>query len=48
MTDGRPSNRELWQQAFDAAPMRDVDHETMSGIALEPVYGPDDGEFPGQ
>jgi methylmalonyl-CoA mutase N-terminal domain/subunit len=28
--------------------MRDATFTTMSGIALEPVYGPDDGEFPGQ
>jgi len=44
----RPSNRELWQQAYEASKLRDADFETMSGIPLEPVYGPDDGEFPGQ
>ena len=44
-----PTNRELWQQAFDESPLRDADFTTMSGIPLEPVYGPDDdGEFPGQ
>jgi len=42
------TNRELWQQAYDASKLRDVDHETMSGIPLDAVYGPDDGEFPGQ
>ena len=42
------SRREQWQAAFDAAPSRDVDFETMSGIPLAPVYGPGDGEFPGQ
>src|SRR5207237_9750046 len=31
-----------------AAPTRDVDAETMSGVPLEPVYGPEDGTFPGQ
>jgi methylmalonyl-CoA mutase N-terminal domain/subunit len=41
------TNRELWEQAYSASPVRDVDYETMSGIPLEPVYGPDDGEFPG-
>jgi methylmalonyl-CoA mutase N-terminal domain/subunit len=41
------TNREIWERAFDESKLRDVDHETMSGIALEPVYGPDDGEFPG-
>jgi methylmalonyl-CoA mutase N-terminal domain/subunit len=43
-----PTNRELWQKVFDAAKLRDTDFETMSGIPLDPVYGPDDGEFPGQ
>jgi methylmalonyl-CoA mutase N-terminal domain/subunit len=42
------SNRERWQEAFDAARVRDVDFDTMSGVPVEPVYGPDDGEFPGQ
>ena len=27
--------------------MRDVDAETMSGVPVEPVYGPEDGDFPG-
>ena len=30
------------------SPTRDADFETMSGVPVEPVYGPDDGEFPGQ
>jgi methylmalonyl-CoA mutase, N-terminal domain len=42
------SNRELWQEAFGASKLRGTDTSTMSGIPLEPVYGPDDGEFPGQ
>ena len=25
-----------------------ADFATMSGVPVEPVYGPDDGEFPGQ
>jgi methylmalonyl-CoA mutase N-terminal domain/subunit len=41
------TNRELWEQAYATSPVRDVDYETMSGIPLEPVYGLDDGEFPG-
>ncbi|MDQ1461454.1 MAG: methylmalonyl-CoA mutase, N-terminal domain [Actinomycetota bacterium] len=28
--------------------MRDSAFTTMSGVAVDPVYGPDDGEFPGQ
>jgi methylmalonyl-CoA mutase, N-terminal domain len=46
-TNREITNREIWQQSFDGSKLRDVDHETMSGIPLEPVYGPDDGEFPG-
>ena len=43
-----PTNRERWDEAFEASRLRDADFSTMSGIPLEPVYGPDDGEFPGQ
>jgi methylmalonyl-CoA mutase N-terminal domain/subunit len=39
--------REDWEAAYRSAPLRDADFETMSGIPLEPVYGPDDAEFPG-
>jgi methylmalonyl-CoA mutase N-terminal domain/subunit len=43
-------SRREWEATFDAAPKRDVDAETMSGIPLEPVYGPPDGAggWPGQ
>ncbi len=42
--------RELWQQAFDASAHREADYRTMSGIPLDPVYGPADGsgDYPGQ
>jgi methylmalonyl-CoA mutase, N-terminal domain len=43
-----PGPRDEWRAAYDAAPKRDVLAETLSGVPLEPVYGPDDGEFPGQ
>ena len=36
-----------WREAFDAAPTRDTDFVTLSGIPVEPVYGPEEGEFPG-
>ena len=39
--------REQWQTAFDTGKVRDEPFTTMSGVPLEPVYGPDDGEFPG-
>src|SRR5437870_4872269 len=36
-----------WRQDYDAAAKRDVDAETMSGVPLDPVYGPEDAEHPG-
>jgi methylmalonyl-CoA mutase N-terminal domain/subunit len=42
------SPREEWERQYAASPLRDADFETMSGIPLDAVYGPDDGEFPGQ
>ncbi len=42
------TNRQRWEAEFGASPRRDVGFATMSGIPVEPVYGPDDGEFPGQ
>src|SRR5438270_789818 len=42
------TKRDEWREAYETAQKRDVDGETMSGIPLEPVYGPDDGPFPGQ
>jgi methylmalonyl-CoA mutase, N-terminal domain len=42
--------RELWQEAFDRSGHREADYRTMSGIPLDPSYGPADGsgEYPGQ
>src|SRR5438046_9047637 len=40
--------RERWREAYDAAPQRDADFETMSGIPLAPLYGPDTAGFPGE
>ncbi len=42
------TNRERWEAAFGASRLRDVPFSTMSGIPLDPVYGPADGEFPGE
>jgi methylmalonyl-CoA mutase N-terminal domain/subunit len=47
-TEQTPSNRQIWEDAFGASRIREDDYATMSGVPLEPVYGPDDGEFPGQ
>jgi methylmalonyl-CoA mutase, N-terminal domain len=42
------SPRDRWQEAYAASKIRTADYSTMSGIPLEPVYGPDDGAFPGE
>jgi methylmalonyl-CoA mutase N-terminal domain/subunit len=42
------TGREQWDRAFAASPERDADFTTLSGRTVEPVYGPDDGEFPGE
>jgi methylmalonyl-CoA mutase N-terminal domain/subunit len=36
------SGERAWREAAAAAPVRPVDFETMSGIPLEPLYGPTD------
>ena len=42
------SNRARWEAAFGRSRLRDADFATMSGIPLEPVYGPDGAELPGE
>ncbi len=37
-----------WQEEFDRSPRRPARFETMSGVPVEPVYGPEDEELPGQ
>ena len=39
---GIDAGRAGWRADFDASSLRDADFETMSGIPLEPVYGPGD------
>jgi methylmalonyl-CoA mutase N-terminal domain/subunit len=36
-----------WQRAYEASSLRADTFTTMSGVPLEPVYGPEDAEFPG-
>ena len=40
--------RAAWKSAYDESRVRPERFQTMSGIPLEPVYGPEDGEYPGQ
>ncbi|MFN8040330.1 MAG: methylmalonyl-CoA mutase family protein [Acidimicrobiales bacterium] len=47
MASADDRGRSAWEAAFAAAPTRPVPFETMSGIPLDPVYGPaDDSEPP--
>ncbi|HEV8064177.1 MAG TPA: methylmalonyl-CoA mutase family protein [Acidimicrobiales bacterium] len=44
--DGPSAEYQDWRSQYEATPLRDADFETLSGIALEPVYGTA-GELPG-
>ncbi len=35
--------RQRWQRRYDAARLRDADFSTLSGLDVDPVYGPPDG-----
>src|SRR5512142_1510552 len=36
------TGRDRWQARYDAAGKRDADFTTLSGVEVEPVYGPQD------
>jgi methylmalonyl-CoA mutase, N-terminal domain len=38
------AGRRRWQERFAAAPVRDADFTTLSGVPVEPVYGPAPGD----
>ena len=42
------TDRAAFNASYEAAPKRKRTFATMSGIELDPVYGPDDAELPGQ
>ena len=42
-SDSEAAGRERWQRRFDAAAKRDVDFTTLSGLDVDPVYGPPPG-----
>jgi methylmalonyl-CoA mutase, N-terminal domain len=45
---GIEDGRQRWQRRYDEARKRDVDFSTLSGVAVDPVYGPPDGSvYPG-
>jgi methylmalonyl-CoA mutase N-terminal domain/subunit len=42
------AGRGVWQDAYNGSAKRSAKFETMSGLPLQPVYGPEDAELPGQ
>src|SRR5580698_8962954 len=42
------ADRDSWRRDYERSPRRGTRFETMSGVPLEPVYGPDGAELPGQ
>src|SRR6266516_3817182 len=40
------AGRQRWQRRYDEARKRDADFTTLSGLALDPVYGPRAGGVP--
>ena len=42
------SARERWQDRYDASRVREADFTTLSGMEVEPAYGTEDGEWPGE
>jgi methylmalonyl-CoA mutase N-terminal domain/subunit len=42
------ADRDSWQEDYERSPHRATRFETMSGVPLDPVYGPDEAELPGQ
>ena len=45
MTD---SARSRWQARYEQSRVRDADFTTLSGMDVEPAYGTDDSEWPGE
>ncbi len=41
--DSIDAGRRRWQQRYDAAKVRDADFTTLSGLEVDPVYGPPEG-----
>ncbi|MGN6782241.1 MAG: methylmalonyl-CoA mutase family protein, partial [Marmoricola sp.] len=48
MSTQEPNARERWEQRYAASKLRDADFTTLSGMEVEPAYGTDDSEWPGE
>jgi len=42
------SARERWQERYQRSRVRTADFTTLSGVEVEPAYGTDEGEWPGE
>ncbi len=42
------SARSRWEQRYERSRVRDADFSTLSGLEVEPAYGTDDSEWPGE
>ena len=42
------TSRERWETRYAESRVRDADFTTLSGVEVDPAYGADDGEWPGQ
>jgi methylmalonyl-CoA mutase, N-terminal domain len=45
---GDHTARDRWQQRYERSRVRDADFSTLSGMSVEPAYGTDDSEWPGE
>ncbi len=43
MADSAEAARQRWQRRYEESKLRDADFTTLSGLAVEPVYGPPPG-----
>ena len=40
--------RSRWQERYAASPVREADFTTLSGLPVEPAYGTEESEWPGE
>src|ERR1700710_1927120 len=49
MTDATDRTaRDRWQERYDRSRVREADFTTLSGVEVEPAYGTDESEWPGE
>lgn len=47
-TSSTGDGRKRWQERYDASRVREADFTTLSGVEVEPAYGTDTSEWPGE